>query len=153
MAAVGAAPSLRRSFLGRQSAYCTATAALIALPIGLLLMRVASANTVMFGSLGLWTGGIAIPWMTGAAVGDSSIPTDTTTTMATAGAGSADAMPGEVAVGPEDLVIQTVSVEAFLQVGVYVNPDDGTISPSHSATVSDGPMYDTPREALEAFLV
>lgn len=45
-----------------------------------------------------------------------------------------------------------MSVEAFPQFGVCVNPDNGIVSPSHSATVSDGPVYDTPKEALAAFL-
>ncbi|MEA3511723.1 MAG: ABC transporter permease [Actinomycetota bacterium] len=67
MVAIGAAPSLRRRFLGRQSAFYTASAALIAIPVGVLLMRVVSTNTVAWGSLGLWTGGIAVPWMAAAA--------------------------------------------------------------------------------------
>ncbi|MDK1104121.1 MAG: FtsX-like permease family protein [Actinomycetota bacterium] len=62
MVAVGAAPSLRRRFLGSQTAFYTASAAVLAIPIGLLLMRVASGDDVRWGPLGVWTGGIAVPW-------------------------------------------------------------------------------------------
>ncbi len=62
MVAVGAAPSMRRRFLSRQSALYTATAAIIAIPLGLLLMAVATGDTVSVGKLGTWEGGIAIPW-------------------------------------------------------------------------------------------
>ena len=62
MVAVGAAPSLRRRFLGHQTAFYTASAAVLAIPIGLLLMRVVSGNDVFWGPLGIWTGGIAVPW-------------------------------------------------------------------------------------------
>lgn len=62
MVAVGAAPSMRRRFLGRQSALYTATASLIAVPLGLLLMLVATGDTVSVGKLGVWEGGIAVPW-------------------------------------------------------------------------------------------
>ena len=64
MVAVGAAPSLRRRFLGIQSVFYVAAAALIAIPIGLLLMYVVSETNVLFGPLGIWTGGIAVPWPT-----------------------------------------------------------------------------------------
>lgn len=87
----------------------------------------------------------------GAAVDDSPAPTQTTTTMV-GEAGTADTAPKDAVVGADDLVIQSVSVEAFPKVGVCVNPDDGIVSPSHSAVVSDGPTYATPREALAAFL-
>ena len=62
MVAVGAAPSLRRRFLGIQSSFYVAAAGLVAVPIGLLLMRVAGDQGIRFGPLGVWTGGIAIPW-------------------------------------------------------------------------------------------
>lgn len=63
MVAVGAAPSMRRRFLGRQSALYTATASLIAIPLGVLLMAVATGDMVSVGNLGTWEGGIAIPWV------------------------------------------------------------------------------------------
>ncbi len=50
------------------------------------------------------------------------------------------------------LITQSVNVDVFPKVGVCVNPDDGTVSPSRDAAVVDGPTYDTPREALAAFL-
>ena len=50
------------------------------------------------------------------------------------------------------LVTQSVNVDVFPEVGVCVNPDDGTVSPSRDAAVVDGPTYYTPREALAAFL-
>lgn len=87
----------------------------------------------------------------GAAVDDSPAPTQTTTTIVRE-AGTAGTAPKDAVVGTDDLVIQSVSVEAFPKVGVCVNPDDGIVSPSHSAVVSDGPAYDTPRDALVAFL-
>lgn len=62
MVAVGAAPSLRRRFLGTQTAFHTALAALLAIPIGLLLMSVVSGDEFSWGPLGIWTGGIALPW-------------------------------------------------------------------------------------------
>jgi len=83
----------------------------------------------------------------GTAVDDSPIPATTTTMV-----GEADTTPKEAVVGADDLVTQSVRVEVFPKVGVCVNPDDGTVSPSHSAVVSDGPTYATPRETLAAFL-
>jgi putative ABC transport system permease protein len=63
MVAVGAAPSMRRRFLGRQSALYVASAALIAAPLGALLMAVASDQRARVGPFGTWDSGITVPWI------------------------------------------------------------------------------------------
>lgn len=63
MVAVGAAPSMRRRFLSRQSALYVASAALIAAPLGSLLMAVASDQRARVGPFGIWDGSITVPWV------------------------------------------------------------------------------------------
>jgi putative ABC transport system permease protein len=65
MVAIGAPPRMRRRFLGTQTTYYTLFAALLATPLALLLLRVATSggNWVDQGAFGSMAGGaLVVPW-------------------------------------------------------------------------------------------